>query len=125
MTPRRDPILLQEQIVARPRVRARETTMTKLLSGRARRQLVRAVMEPLENRRMLSAAFAHAGEVAMAYDATGEVHVAYYDPAARSLNYAECSPAGVWSATTTVDAGPQVGSSLAIAVDSTGDTGIA
>jgi titin len=85
----------------------------------------RALVEPLESRQMLSATFAHAGEVAMAYDASGALHVAYYDTAARSLKYAQCSAAGVWSPTTTVDAGPQVGSSLAIAVDSSGDTGIA
>src|SRR6185437_8225707 len=92
---------------------------------RARTPLRRVVIETLENRQMLSGAFAHAGEVALAYDAAGDLHVAYYDTAERSLKYAEQNPAGTWSATVTVDAGPQVGSSLAIAIDSAGHPGVA
>ncbi|HEX4796944.1 MAG TPA: fibronectin type III domain-containing protein [Humisphaera sp.] len=86
---------------------------------------MRALVEPLENRQLLSATFAHAGATAMAYDAAGTLHMAYYDTAARTLNYAERDAGGAWSATITIDPGPQVGSSLAIAVDSSGHAGIA
>ncbi|HEX5242130.1 MAG TPA: fibronectin type III domain-containing protein, partial [Tepidisphaeraceae bacterium] len=61
----------------------------------------------------------------MAYDASGTLHVAYYDSASTSLKYAERNTAGVWSTTVTLDPGPRVGSSLAIAIDSVGHTGIA
>jgi fibronectin type 3 domain-containing protein len=85
----------------------------------------RALVEALENRRLLSGSFPHAGATAMAYDVTGTLHVAYYDTAARSLKYAGCSAAGVWSTTITLDAGPQVGISLALAVDSSNHAGVA
>src|SRR5947209_7997768 len=84
----------------------------------------RAMIEGVENRRMLSGTFAHAEELAMAYDSAGDLHVAYYDTAARNLKYAERDAAGTWSTVSTVDSGPQVGSSLAIAIDSSGETAI-
>jgi len=87
--------------------------------------LRRAMFEPLEGRRLLSGSFPNAGATALAYDASGTLHVAYYDTASTTLKYAERNAAGVWSATMTVDADPKVGSSLALAIDSVGHTGIA
>ncbi|MDB5355424.1 MAG: repeat-containing protein [Phycisphaerales bacterium] len=100
--------------------------MTGIRNSRRPRALIpHPFVEPLENRRLLSGTFAHAGASAMAYDPAGTLHAAYYDTAARSLKYAQRDAAGTWSATITLDPGPQVGSSLAIAIDSSGHAGVA
>src|SRR4051794_37941960 len=63
--------------------------------------------EALERRAMLStttATAASAGESAAAYDASGNLHVAYYDAIAQNLKYAVQSAGGAWSGPATLDA---------------------
>src|SRR5579871_6359498 len=84
-----------------------------------------AFVEMLETRQLLSANFANAGATAMAFDASGNLHVAYYDTVAKTLKYAERDTSGTWSDPITLDSGPQVGSSLSLAIDASGYTGIA
>ena len=79
----------------------------------------------LEQRLFLSAALPNAGAVSLAYDDTGALHAAYYDTAQHTLKYARRTPAGDWSTPETLDAGPNVGSELALALDAAGRPGIA
>jgi hypothetical protein len=61
----------------------------------------------------------------IAYDAAGNLHLAYYDGASNTLKYAKRTAAGVWGVTTTVDAGQQAGQFLSLMLDSSGLPGIA
>src|SRR5256885_16224986 len=62
--------------------------------------------EVLEPRRLLAAApsLADAGDVDVAYDSTGTLHLAYYDSTAHNLKYAARSAAGDWTDTVVIDA---------------------
>ena len=67
-----------------------------------------------------------AADSSMAYDASGNLHVAYYDAAAKSLKYTRQSPAGAWTDPATVDAtSADVGRSASLAVDKLGRPGVA
>jgi hypothetical protein len=61
----------------------------------------------------------------IAYDASGNLHLAYYDGASNTLKYARRTAAGVWGTITTVDAGQQAGQFLSLVLDSSGMPGIA
>jgi hypothetical protein len=61
----------------------------------------------------------------IAYDASGNLHFAWYDEAAKNLKYAVRSAAGVWGEVTTVDAGQNAGQYISIAIDKDGRAGIA
>jgi hypothetical protein len=58
-------------------------------------------------------------------DDFGGVHFAYFDAAERVLKYAYKAPNGLWNAAVTVDAAPESGHYLSIAVDASGRPGIA
>jgi fibronectin type 3 domain-containing protein len=84
-------------------------------------------LEPLETRRLMAAQppFANATDNDTAYDANGTLHVAWYDTATGSLEYASRSASGVWSDQVTIDsitnlaAGqPGVGNYVQMAIDS-------
>jgi parallel beta-helix repeat protein len=62
---------------------------------------------------------------AIAYDASGNMGLAYFDGATGNLKYATRSGAGTWSAVEVVDAGAGAGTLLSLAMDPTGRPGIA
>jgi hypothetical protein len=68
---------------------------------------------------------ANASSSAIAYDAAGNLHLAYYDESTKNLKYAKRSAAGVWGSTVVVDAGFMVGQFVSLAIDSAGRPGIA
>jgi hypothetical protein len=83
-------------------------------------------LERLEERKLLSGALPNAGAgAAMAYDAGGVLHVAYYDAVAQNLKYATRGSNGAWSPTTTVDSGIGAGLQLSLALDSQRHPGVA
>src|SRR5947209_4872779 len=94
------------------------------MTHRQKNQL-RCAIEKLERRQLLSAALANAAAVSMAFDSGGVLHAAYYDSVQHDLIYAQRDAAGAWSAATTVDVGPSVGSQLSLALDGSGNPGIA
>src|SRR3954470_22778511 len=59
--------------------------------------------ELLETRQMLSGNFPSAGDNSLAYDASGNLHVAYYDANAKNLKYVRQNQAGMWSDPQTID----------------------
>jgi subtilisin family serine protease len=61
----------------------------------------------------------------IAYDAAGNLHMAYYDGATSNLKYARRAANGVWGATVTVDASQFAGQYLSLQLDSSGLPGIA
>ncbi|MDB5294023.1 MAG: repeat-containing protein, partial [Phycisphaerales bacterium] len=62
----------------------------------------------------------------MAYDAAGNLHVAYYDAAAKNLKYTLQSPAGAWTAPATIDgSSADVGRNPSLAVDKASHPGVA
>ena len=81
----------------------------------------RPVIEALESRTLLSAsALPAVADSALAYDAAGKLHVAYYDGADKSLKYAARLANGRWADGGVIDAGSaDVGAmpSLALAPD--------
>jgi hypothetical protein len=81
-------------------------------------------LEQLEARTLMSGSLAGAGAVSMAYDASGTLHVAYYDSTDTNLKYMTRNGDGTWSEVATPDAAPKAGASLSLAVDSTGHPGI-
>jgi hypothetical protein len=81
--------------------------------------------EHLEARMLFSGALPHAAATAMAYDAAGVLHVAYYDSVKQNLKYATRAVNGTWSPITTVDAGTGAGVQLALALDSQGRPAVA
>jgi fibronectin type 3 domain-containing protein len=87
-----------------------------------------SISEALEARRLLAAApsLAGAGDVDVAYDATGTLHLAYYDAAAHTLKYASRSSAGDWTDPVVVDpSSADTGAQVSIAVDGAGLPGVA
>src|SRR5690349_19583945 len=64
-----------------------------------------ALVERMEERRLLSAALANGTANAMAYDASGKLWVAYYDTADKDLKYSVRDASGVWSAPQVIDEG--------------------
>jgi hypothetical protein len=62
---------------------------------------------------------------AIAYDSSGDLHMAFYDPVDQLLGYTQRGPSGVWSPVQIVDSELGAGITPSIAVDSNGDTGIA
>ena len=84
------------------------------------------VLEALEHRWLLSAGFSAGSDNDLAYDAAGNLHLAYYDSSAKNLKYVVQSPNGNWSTPVTVDAGsPDVGQDVSLAVSAGGRAGIA
>ena len=79
----------------------------------------------LEDRMLFSGVLADAGATSMAYDASGVLHVAFYDPATLSLKYTTRSAGGAWSPAVTVDGARGVGSQLSLAVDGSGRPAVA
>lgn len=61
----------------------------------------------------------------VAYDSTGTLHVAFYDPSTKQLKYASRSAGGDWSGVITVDPTSGVGSHLSLALDSKGNPSVA
>src|SRR6476659_5559355 len=61
------------------------------------RPTMRSEIETLEVRAMLSGNFPAASDNAIAYDASGNLHVAYYDAAAHNLKYVRQSPGGLFT----------------------------
>lgn len=83
-------------------------------------------VEHLESRVLLSGSFPGAADNALAYDAQGNQHVAYYDASAGNLKYVVQSPQGVWSAPVTIDASStDVGRQVALAIGPSGQVGVA
>src|SRR5205807_6811927 len=82
-------------------------------------------LETLENRWLLSTGFSAGSDNDLAYDAQGNLHLAYYDSAAKNLKYVEQTTNGSWSAAMTVDAGsPDIGRQVSLAVSSGGRVGV-
>ena len=70
-------------------------------------------IEPLESRILMSITLPDATDCSMAYDATGVLHVAYFNDASKQLMYTTENAAGTWSTPTTIapltaDAGGQI-----------------
>lgn len=61
----------------------------------------------------------------IAYDKSGNLHMAYYDRVERDLKYSMRDTAGHWSIVETIDNGYLTGSNPSIATDSKGHVGIA
>jgi subtilisin family serine protease len=61
----------------------------------------------------------------IAYDDSGNLHMAWYDENTHNLKYAKRSAAGTWGGTTTVDAGQAAGQYVSVAVNSADQPGIA
>ena len=59
-----------------------------------------------------------------AYDATGVLHLAYYDVSTRKLMYSTRLTDGKWTTPTRIDNGDDVGQYVSLAVDSTGKPGV-
>ena len=87
----------------------------------------RPVIEALESRTLLSAsALPGAADSALAYDATGKLHMAYYDGADKSLKYATRLANGRWADGGVIDASsPNVGAMPSLALDSAGNPAVA
>ncbi|QOV88077.1 fibronectin type III domain-containing protein [Humisphaera borealis] len=81
-----------------------------------------ASFESLEQRTLMAAQ----PTSSMAYDAAGNLHLAYYDEAAKSLKYTKQSPGGAWTTAITIDAtSSDVGKMPSLSVDSAGHPGVA
>lgn len=61
----------------------------------------------------------------IAYDNSGNLHVAWYDNAAKTLKYSEQFANGSWSSTIVVDKSPQAGYYVSLAIDASGRPGMA
>jgi hypothetical protein len=61
----------------------------------------------------------------IAYDAAGNLYLAYYDGASNNLKYAKRNAAGVWGSAVTVDGGNEAGQFVSLALDASGLPGIA
>jgi parallel beta-helix repeat protein len=61
----------------------------------------------------------------IAYDAAGNMSLAYFDGASNNLKYATRSADGTWSEVAVVDSAANAGTLLSLALDSTGRPGIA
>jgi hypothetical protein len=85
-------------------------------------------VEHLENRRLLSGGYTFdpASSNAIAMDSNGKLYVAYYDTSAKNLKYAIREANGTWSVSAgTLDASSaDVGLSVAMDLDSSGNPGV-
>src|SRR5205814_2168012 len=80
-----------------------------------------ARLERLEPRMMLSGNFPQASDNDLAYDPSGNLHVAYYDAAAKNLKSVTQTPGGQWSQPVTIDSSSaDVGKFVALAIDNAG-----
>jgi hypothetical protein len=66
-----------------------------------------------------------ASNASIAYDSSGQLHMAYYNPTTGHLYYTTRGTNGAWSAVQLVDDSPLVGQDPSIAIDSNGNPGIA
>jgi hypothetical protein len=66
-----------------------------------------------------------ASNVSIAFDSSGALHMAYYDPTTGHLYYTVRGTSGIWSPVQLVDDGPLVGQDPSLALDSNGNPGIA
>ena len=87
----------------------------------------RPVIEALESRTLLSAsALPATADSALAYDAAGKLHMAYYDGADKSLKYATRLANGRWADGGVIDdSSPNVGAMPSLALDSVGNPAVA
>jgi hypothetical protein len=67
----------------------------------------------------------NASQASIAYDKSGVLHMAYYNPTTGHLYYTTRGTNGAWSPVNLVDDGPLAGQSPSIALDSNGNPGIA
>ena len=61
----------------------------------------------------------------IAYDASGTLHLAYFDEASKNLKYAQRDANGIWSSPIVVDGGLLAGQFISMVLDSAGRPGVA
>jgi hypothetical protein len=61
----------------------------------------------------------------IAYDALGNLHMAWYDESSHNLKYARRAANGTWGGTTTIDGGSMAGQFVSLAVDESNRPGVA
>ena len=84
---------LRSSLVARAAGRVVDRLLPKRAAGPSRR----GTLESLEARVLMSGNFPSAADNALAYDAGGNLHLAYYDASEHDLKYAVQTPDGAWS----------------------------